>query len=93
MWVNGKRAGERIWAPFRLDVSEYLCSGSNALEIAARNSDANRRAQARMDCLLPRKKLNLMPNIFAYMDSIHPNGLIGPVRLIPYNEVELDLSR
>ncbi len=46
VWVNEKRVGERVWAPYRLDVTEYLHAGENRLTIAVTNSDSNRRAEA-----------------------------------------------
>ena len=31
--VNGKDAGFKIWAPYELDISEYLTEGDNEIEL------------------------------------------------------------
>jgi beta-galactosidase/beta-glucuronidase len=88
VWVNGKRVGERVWEPFRLDVTEYLHPGENRLRIAITNSDSNRRADADTMRYLEKKPLP-GGRAAVYMDSLSLNGLIGPVALVPYQQVKL----
>ena len=67
VWVNGVKAGERVWKPFRFDVTKLLRPGENRLRIVVANSDANARAVANQRQLL---------------GAIDLNGLHGPVRLL-----------
>jgi hypothetical protein len=69
VWVNGVKAGERVWKPFRFDVTKLLRSGENRLRIVVANSDANARAVANQRQLL---------------SAIDLIGLHGPVRLLAY---------
>ncbi len=39
--VNGRDAGERVWAPYRLDVTDALRAGENTLEVVVTNTQAN----------------------------------------------------
>ena len=39
--INGKAVGKRIWKPFRFDITDYVQSGENVLEIRLKASDYN----------------------------------------------------
>jgi hypothetical protein len=39
--INGKAVGKRIWKPFRFDITDYVQSGENVLEIRVKASDYN----------------------------------------------------
>ena len=39
--VNGRDAGTRVWAPYRLDVTDALREGENTLEVVVANTQAN----------------------------------------------------
>ena len=39
--INGKAVGKRIWKPFRFDITDYIQSGENVLEIRVKASDYN----------------------------------------------------
>lgn len=41
VWINGQEAGSLAWAPWRLDVSKFLQSGSNEVVLKVANSLAN----------------------------------------------------
>ena len=92
VWVNEKRVGERLWEPYRLDVTEYLHPGENRLKILITNSDANRRAEADPMRYMERK---LLPGggAVVYMDLLSLNGLLGPVELVPYEPIELHIPQ
>lgn len=92
VWLNDKRVGERVWEPYRLDVTEYLHEGENHLKIAVTNSDSNRRAEPNPRRYIERR---LLPggNAVVYMDVLSLNGLLGPVKLIPYEKVELRIPQ
>ncbi len=88
IWLNGKKVGERIWEPFLLNVTDFLQPGENQLKIEVANSDASRHA-------IPdfKRYLEIEDGSFEqqppYMDVIDMNGLMGPVRLLPYWQVHL----
>jgi len=88
VWLNEKRVGERVWEPYRLDVTEYLHPGENHLKIAVTNSDSNRRAEADPMRYMERKQLP-GGGAVVYMDTLSLNGLLGPVQLIPYEKIGL----
>ena len=69
VWVNGRKAGERVWKPFRFDVTGLVRAGSNELRVVVANSDSNERAVANQRLLLV---------------NIDLDGLHGPVRLMMY---------
>jgi len=71
VWMNGVKAGERVWKPFRFDVTKLVRPGENRLRIVVANSDANVRAVANQRQLL---------------GAIDLNGLHGPVRLLSYGK-------
>lgn len=50
--VNGKRAGSRLWAPYRLDVTAVLRPGRNRVRVRVTNTGANVRGQALVSGLL-----------------------------------------
>jgi hypothetical protein len=39
--LNGRDAGTRVWAPYRLDVTDGLRAGENTLEVVVTNTQAN----------------------------------------------------
>ena len=83
IWINGKLAGVRIWAPYSLEITEYLKEGKNTISIVVANLLANRRRWEIFDSVRGRGW-----NRFWHEDSIERekqqliSGLIGPVRLI-----------
>ena len=91
--LNGQKVATRLWEPFSVDVSQYLKPGKNRLKIIVTNSsDAATRAVPDFKRFLQLEDLGrtyLPYNPAPYMDVIDRNGLIGPIRLIPYQEVRL----
>ena len=88
LWVNDKKVGERLWLPYRFDVTESLHPGENRLKIILNNTDSPRRAEADPRRYIERK---LLPGggAVVYMDVLSLNGLLGPVQLIPYEKIAL----
>ena len=41
VYINGKAVGKRSWKPFRFDITDYVQSGENAIEIRVKASDYN----------------------------------------------------
>ncbi|MBP5737578.1 MAG: hypothetical protein J6X38_00640, partial [Abditibacteriota bacterium] len=39
--VNGKKAGKRLWEPYKLDITEFAETGGNLVEIETRNTPIN----------------------------------------------------
>jgi hypothetical protein len=92
--LNGKEVGTRLWKPFSVDVTHFLQPGRNHLQIVVTNeSDAAMRAVPDFKRYLEIGDLGEIflgyNNTVLYLDVIDPNGLIGPVRLLPYREVVL----
>jgi len=73
-WVNDKSAGTRVWLPYSFDISRLVKAGENRLRIVITNTMENERA---------------VENHAPKLQKIEPNGLIGPVRIVPYQEVDL----
>jgi len=86
IWINGKLAGVRIWAPYSLDITGHLKEGENTISIVVVNLLANRRRWEIFDSVRGRGW-----NRFWHEDSIERekeqliSGLIGPVRLVVAN--------
>lgn len=92
VWLNERKVGVRVWQPFRFEVTDFLQPSVNRLRVAVTNSDANSRAEASLDRYLVynRDIKKVEPPL---MDAIDLNGLIGPVRLVPFDEIELSIPR
>ncbi len=78
VWVNDRPAGVRVWLPYTFDISGLVRAGSNKLRILVTNTMENERA---------------VENHAAKLRRIEPNGLIGPVRIVPYQDVDLRCTR
>jgi hypothetical protein len=81
VWVNGRKAGERAWRPFELDVTEFLKAGENRLKIRVANSNAGWSAQGPEVYERGGWGTHFNPER-ERVKSLHPNGLEGPVRLL-----------
>ena len=91
VWVNGKRVDDRVWEPFRFDITSFVQPGENRLRIAVTNTDANERAEADPERYLRRK---LLPGgrALPLLGTLTLNGLLGPVQLVPYLDVDLPIE-
>ncbi|MEO6828640.1 MAG: glycosylhydrolase-like jelly roll fold domain-containing protein, partial [Acidobacteriaceae bacterium] len=76
--VNGHDVGYRVWKPFQFDITPWVHSGKNHLEVLVTNSAANKRDVGKDH---------------QYIKNVHPNGLLGPVRILPFLDRNLLLSR
>jgi len=95
VWVNGRKVGERVWKPFRLDLTEYLQEGNNTLKIVVTNSsDAALRAIPNFKRYLELEQLvgSLLRYSPPFLDVIDQNGLLGPIKLIPYHQISIGLD-
>lgn len=83
VWANGKLAGVRVWAPYRVDVTEYLQKGTNHIAVVVANSAANERRHMLVD-----EGMALGWNRYWNEDNIDREsgnlaaGLCGPVTLV-----------
>ena len=89
VWLNDERIGTRVWQPFTFDVSGRVRESGNALRIAVTNTQTNRRAQ-RFDA---QELWGVTVSGPSLLDAVHENGLLGPVRLIAWTDVELECRR
>ena len=74
VYINGKAVGKRIWKPFRFDITDYVQSGENVLEIRVKASDYNAMVQRGREG----------DAIFSSIANSGrmANGLKGPVQII-----------
>jgi len=81
VWVNGRKAGERAWRPFRFDITGLIHPGANQLRIRVANSDAGWQSQG--NTIYPRGSWGLKYQTeLDRLPTIRPNGLEGPVRIL-----------
>ncbi|WP_086819648.1 hypothetical protein [Allokutzneria sp. NRRL B-24872] len=66
--VNGEHAGDLVWGPWRLDVSDFLVTGENHVEVVVRGTLAGYLDDA-------------SPTSGVYAGQVR-SGLFGPVRLL-----------
>ncbi|MCC7497836.1 MAG: hypothetical protein IT160_09680 [Bryobacterales bacterium] len=81
VWLNGRKAGERVWRPYELDVTEFVQPGPNRLRVRVANSNAGWMAQG--DPIY--RYGNWGVKFHSERDrltTLHPNGLEGPVRML-----------
>ena len=86
--INGKSLGILWKAPFRVDVTGAAIAGLNHLEIKVTNLWPNRLIG---DQRLPKDQQITWASVSLYKadSKLLPSGLLGPVRLIPAQEVTL----
>jgi hypothetical protein len=81
VWINGHKAGERAWRPFRFDLTGKTTAGANRLKIRIANSDAGWQSQG--DTIYPKGSWGLRYKTeLDRLPTIRPNGLEGPVRIL-----------
>jgi len=91
--VNGEFMGARAWGPFKFNVTGKLYSGQNQLVVKVTNTNANEV----MGNSFRLKELEnsglLMGSYFGIYSKFDkeqvPSGLIGPVRIIPYEKIDI----
>ena len=74
VYINGKAVGKRIWKPFRFDITDYIQSGKNVLEIRVKVSDYNAK-------VLRGREGDITFSSIANSGRM-ANGLKGPVQII-----------
>lgn len=88
VWINGKKAGERVWEPYRLDVTDLLQDGENEIVVIVANAAAVSRQFMLVD-----EGMALGWNRYWNEDNIHRegdklvSGLLGPIQLLRYKEI------
>jgi beta-galactosidase/beta-glucuronidase len=82
VWLNGQKAGERVWRPYELDITPFVRRGVNRLRIRVANSNAGWMAQG--PPIYGRDAWSGL-NFKSERDrlqTLRPNGLEGPVRVL-----------
>jgi beta-galactosidase/beta-glucuronidase len=79
VWLNGNLIGERLWTPYRFDLTRYLRKGPNALRISVVNTLANYFSQFDFLKDKPLYEGGGKPWML-------PSGLIGPVTIRSYRQ-------
>jgi hypothetical protein len=98
VFVNGKSAGVLWKPPYRTDITSLVKPGSNEMKVEVMNMWINRLVG---DQNLPAEKKFTHTNIKTFDSSrakyktklsVQPAGLLGPVRLLPSINVDVDLN-
>lgn len=79
--VNGKDAGGAWTYPYRVDITPYLKSGKNVIEVEVANNWRNRMIA---DSALPESDRTSYCNLslFTPGDTLQASGLMGPVKVV-----------
>jgi hypothetical protein len=77
VWVNDKKVGERLWAPFEFDVTSAVHPGKNKIRVRVGNLVTNEMAQ-----FADKGRLNLWGWGAAPARKAFDAGLFGPVRIL-----------
>lgn len=85
--VNGKKIGERVWLPFKFDITNAVHPGSNNLSLLITNTNAANEAMGKEVPSWGTGGVISGPRLLEYIDC---NGLLGPVRIIPETEVTVE---
>jgi hypothetical protein len=88
VWLNGVRIGERVWRPFTFDISAAARQGTNELRILVANTSANERAGGHTE----KQMWGVAVRGPGLLDALEENGLLGPVRVIPWAHVNISCS-
>ena len=83
VWVNGQLAGTTWKPPYRVDITDFVTSGSNTIEIKSVNTWVNRLIGDAQPGLSDDEKITLTTRQFYRANSpLVPAGLVGPVEII-----------
>lgn len=84
--LNGKKVGGLWTAPWQIDVSKFLKKGKNTLEIEVTNLWVNQLIKDAGRSKEDKKTWTLTPT-YDSKSELQPSGLVGPVRLVSFDEV------
>ena len=90
VYVNGKQAGSVWRPPYRIDLKPLLAPGKNELKIVVANTAINSlagRAPADYRLLNSRYGERFTPQDMNNLQPL-PSGILGPLRLVPANNVQ-----
>jgi hypothetical protein len=88
VWLNGTRIGERVWQPFAFNITPYVREGTNDLRVIVANTASNDRARGDTE----RQMWGVLVRGAELLDALEENGLLGPVRVLPWVEVALPIT-
>ena len=77
-WWNGKLVGTKVWEPYRFDLTPFARAGAKDLKIVVTNTMSNGTD---------------VRERFRLLNNIDPDGLLGPVRIVPEVRVEVNCAR
>jgi len=75
VYINGKHAGERIWQPYRLELSRFIKRGRNTIEVRVIPTSRNKFIG---EAVSGNDKYN---HFKGKENTLMPAGLIGPVTI------------
>ncbi len=93
IWVNDKLVTFRPWAPFRADITSFLHTGTNKINIVVANLLANTASWNILDANIDNRDARWWQNgsIMREKEKL-VSGLLGPVTIIPYVKEEVILD-
>lgn len=93
IWTNGKLVTLCPWAPFEADISKFVQPGLNEISIVVANLRANEASWNILDDNISSKAARWWHNgsLMREKDKLK-SGLIGPVKIIPYQRVTTEIS-
>lgn len=93
VWLNGELVGTRVWPPYRVDVTGRVKPGANRVEVVVGNLIANRMHWDIFDDVKARLGARKWHEDVATREAWSlESGLVGPVRLVAYREMALNLA-
>ncbi|MFC3173653.1 glycosyl hydrolase [Novosphingobium bradum] len=88
VYINGTLAGTAWKPPYRVDITDWLVSGRNRIEVKVANTWQNRIVGDLQPNAETRTWTNMGAGSLTASTPLTPSGLIGPVRLIRSDAVE-----
>lgn len=92
IWVNEKLVTFCPWAPFEADISGFIKPGENEISIVVANLRANEASWNILDDNINNKAARWWHNGSLMRENEKlKSGLLGPVRIIPYNNESVEI--
>lgn len=93
IWVNGKLVTFCPWAPFEVDISEFVQPGENEISIVVANLRANEASWNILDDNINNKAARWWHNgsLIREKEKLK-SGLIGPVKIVSYQKETVEIN-
>jgi hypothetical protein len=98
VWINDRPVGILVSQPYRTDIAPFIHEGFNKLSVEVTNLSANRIRDLDRRAV-PWKKfedINIVNHKYEPFDAsdwpLELSGLLGPVQIIPFREIETNIK-